>query len=111
LSSAACQLGLRRTRVLRDTSRKGLHEEPCNFSSTNFNQLQLWGRGSGAGACPNIGSAQTWIHALPIQYPSRNIWPSGGNVSSGVHMYLNHPPSGQPNSKVCWTVPNEIILS
>jgi hypothetical protein len=91
--------------------RSALVEEPCNFSSTNFHSLQLWGRGSGAGICPNIGSAQTWIHANVNGYPGKDIWPSGGNVSSGVHMYLNSPPSGQPKSKVCWTVPNEITLS
>jgi hypothetical protein len=92
--------------------RSALVEEPCKFNSLPpDNTLQLWTRGSGAGACPNIGQVQTWVHANGSHFPDGDIWPSGGNVSSGVHMYMNHPPSGQPLSKVCWTVPNEIILS
>jgi len=96
--------------------RSALVEEPCNFSSFNFNELQLWTRGNGAGACPKIGQTATWADtnlgaSESSAFPEGDIWPSGGNVNPAVHMYMNSPPQGQPFSKVCWTLPNEITLS
>ncbi|HZI75947.1 MAG TPA: hypothetical protein VFD73_18365, partial [Gemmatimonadales bacterium] len=71
---------------------------------------------NGAGACPKIGQTATWADtnlgaSESSAFPEGDIWPSGGNVNPAVHMYMNSPPKGQPFSKVCWTLPNEITIS